>query len=98
MIAKANSMSYGMAKAEYDENKVIDGVKVASEATRQNVYGDNCREIVEEMTDVQHIRSPVRNPFLDIVVTLSAEDCDKITAPSQSKWLIDIFMHKCYVS
>lgn len=93
MIAKANSMSYGMAKAEYDENKVIDGVKVASEATRQNVYGCDSHEIVEEMTDTQHIRSPVRNPFLDIVVTLSAEDCVKITAPNQSKWLIDMFMH-----
>ena len=37
MIATANSISYGMAKAEYDENKVINGVKVASETARQNV-------------------------------------------------------------
>ena len=93
MIATAKSISYGMAKAEYDENKVINGVKVASEAARQNVYGDNCREIVEEMTDVQRIRSPVRNPFLDIVVTLSEEDCEKITAPNQSEWLVKLFMH-----
>ena len=30
MIATAKSISYGMAKAEYDENKVINYVKVAS--------------------------------------------------------------------
>jgi hypothetical protein len=93
MIATAKSISYGMAKAEYDENKIINGVKIASETARQNVYGDNCREVVEEMTDVQRIRSPVKNPFLDIVVTLSEEDCEKITAHNQSEWLVNLFMH-----
>ena len=93
MIATAKSISYGIAKAEYDENKVINGVKVASEAARQNVYGDNCREVVEEMTDVQRIHSPVKNPFLDIVMTLSEEDCEKITAHNQSEWLVNLFMH-----
>lgn len=86
-------MSYGLAKAEYDENKTIKGEKVASEAARQNVYGSNCHEVVEEMKDVQHIRSPVKRSFIDIVVTLSEEDCEKFTAPNQSKWLMDKFMH-----
>lgn len=45
------------------------------------------------MTDVQCIRSPVKNPFLDIVVTLSEEDCEKITAHNQSEWLVNLFMH-----
>lgn len=93
MIAKANSISYGMAKAEYDENKTINGERVSSVAARQNVYGDDCYEVAEEMVDVQHIRSPVKNPFLDIVVTLSEDDSEKITAPNQSKWLVEIFMH-----
>lgn len=93
MIARANSISYGMAKAEYDENKTIKGEKVSSVAARQNVYGDDCHEVVEEMIDVQRIRSPVKSPFLDIVVTLSEEDCEKITAPNQSEWLIKMFMH-----
>lgn len=93
MIARANSISYGMAKAEYDENKTIKDEKVSSVAAWQNVYGDDSHEVVEEMIDVQRIRSPVKNPFLDIVVTLSEEDCEKITAPNQSKWLIEMFMH-----
>ena len=80
MIATAKSISYSEAKAEYDDNRVINGVKVASEAARQNVYGDNCREIVEEMRDTQRIHSPVKSPFLDIVLTLSEEDAAKFTA------------------
>lgn len=63
MIATAKSISYSEAKAEYDDNRVINGVKVASEAARQNVYGDNCREVVEEMRDTQRIHSPVKESF-----------------------------------
>lgn len=93
MIATARTISYGLAKAEYDENKVIDGIKVASEASRQNVYGDNCREVVEEMQDVQRMRSQIKKPFIDIVVTLSENDSTKIFANNQTKWLVDMFMH-----
>ncbi len=93
MIATAKSISYGEAKAEYDDNKVINGVKVASEAARQNVYGDNCREVVEEMRDTQRIHSPVKSPFLDIVLTLSEEDAAKFTAANQSEWIVNLFMH-----
>lgn len=93
MIATARSISYGGAKAEYDENKVIHGIKVASEAARQNVYGDNSREVVEEMKDAQNIRSPVKNPFIDIVLTLSEEDATKFTAHNQSEWIVNLFMH-----
>ena len=38
-------------------------------------------------------RLSMMRTILDIVVTLSEEDCKKITAPNQSEWLVKLFMH-----
>ena len=45
MIAKARTISYGTAKLEYDANKTVAHVHVASEACRHNLYGDTPGEI-----------------------------------------------------
>lgn len=93
MIATGRSISHGMAKANYDENKMIDGIKVSSEAARHEVFGDNGHEVVLEMKEVQQSFFPnVKKPFFDFIITLSEADAEKITTPEQSKDLVEKMM------
>ena len=68
MVAKARTISYGTAKLEYDANKTIDHVHVASELCRHNLYGDTPGEITREMHDVHenHHRN-LSKCYFDIV-------------------------------
>ena len=95
MVAKARTISYGTAKLEYDANKTIDYVHVASEVCRHNLYGDTPGEITREMHDVQenHHRNLSKCSF-DIVVTLSEQDADKVKSPEQCRELVEEYMNR----
>ena len=95
MVAKARTISYGSAKLEYDANKTIDYVHVASEVCRHNLYGDTPGEITREMHDVQenHHRN-LSKCYFDIVVTLSEEDADKVKSPEQCRELVEEYMNR----
>ena len=85
MVAKARTISYGTAKLEYDANKTIAHVHVASELCRHNLYGDTPGEITREMHDVQenHHRN-LSKCYFDIVITLSEQDADKVKSPGRT--------------
>ena len=93
MVAKARTISYGTAKLEYDANKTIAHVHVASELCRHNLYGDTSGEITREMHDVQenHHRY-LSKCYFDIVVTLSEQDADKVKSPEQCRELVEEYM------
>ena len=95
MIAKARTISYGTAKLEYDANKTIAHVHVASELCRHNLYGDTPGEITREMHDVQenHHRN-LSKCYFDIVITLSEQDADKVKSPEQCRELIEEYMNR----
>ena len=95
MVAKARTISYGTAKLEYDANKTIDHVHVASEVCRHNLYGDTPGEITREMHDVQenHHRN-LSKCYFDIVITLSEQDADKVKSPEQSRDLVEEYMNR----
>lgn len=95
MVAKARTISYGTAKLEYDANKIIDHVHVASELCRHNLYGDTPGEITREMHDVQenHHRN-LSKCYFDIVVTLSEQDADKVKSPELCKELVEEYMKR----
>ena len=95
MVAKARTISYGTAKLEYDANKTIAHVHVASEVCRHNLYGDTPGEITREMHDVQenHHRN-LSKCYFDIVVTLSEEDADKVKSPEQCRELVEEYMNR----
>ena len=95
MVAKARTISYGTAKLEYDANKTIAHVHVASEVCRHNLYGDTPGEITREMRDVQenHHRN-LSKCYFDIVVTLSEEDADKVKSPEQCRELVEEYMNR----
>ncbi len=93
MVAKARTISYGTAKLEYDANKTIDHVHVASELCRHNLYGDTPGEITREMHDVHenHHRN-LSKCYFDIVITLSEQDADKVKSPEQCRELVEEYM------
>lgn len=93
MVAKARTISYGTAKLEYDANKTIAHVHVASELCRYNLYGDTPGEITREMHDVQenHHRN-LSKCYFDIVITLSEQDADKVKSPEQCRELVEEYM------
>ena len=93
MVAKARTISYGTAKLEYDANKTIDHIHVASEVCRHNLYGDTPGEITREMHDVQenHHRN-LSKCYFDIVITLSEQDADKVKSPEQCRELVEEYM------
>ena len=93
MVAKARTISYGTAKLEYDANKTIAHVHVASELCRHNLYGDTSGEITREMHDVQenHHRY-LSKCYFDIVVPLSEQDADKVKSPEQCRELVEEYM------
>lgn len=95
MVAKARTISYGTAKLEYDANKTIDHVHVASELCRHNLYGDTPGEITREMHDVHenHHRN-LSKCYFDIVITLSEQDADKVKSPEQSRELVEEYMNR----
>ena len=95
MVAKARTISYGTAKLEYDANKTIDHVHVASELCRHNLYGDTPGEITREMHDVQenHHRN-LSKCYFDIVITLSEQDADKVKSPEQCRELVEEYMNR----
>lgn len=95
MVAKARTISYGTAKLEYDANKTIGHVHVASEVCRHNLYGDTPGEITREMHDVQenHHRN-LSKCYFDIVITLSEEDADKVKSPEQCRELVEEYIHR----
>ena len=95
MVAKARTISYGTAKLEYDANKTIAHIHVASELCRHNLYGDTPREITREMHDVQenHHRN-LSKCYFDIVVTLSEQDADKVKSPEQCRELVEEYMKR----
>jgi hypothetical protein len=98
MIATAQTISYGKAKINYDANKSIEGVKVASELLRRNLYGDTANEMIEEMNDIrQSYRPNLQKCYFDFVITLSADDAEKITTDEQAKDLLNEFMQKMMV-
>ena len=95
MIAKARTISYGTAKLEYDANKTVAHVHVASEACRHNLYGDTPGEITREMHDVQenHHRN-LSKCYFDIVITLSEQDAGKVNSPEQCSELVEEYMKR----
>ena len=95
MVAKARTISYGTAKLEYDANKTIGHVHVASEVCRHNLYGDTPGEITREMHDVQenHHRN-LSKCYFDIVITLSEEDAGKVNSPEQCRELVEEYMNR----
>jgi hypothetical protein len=95
MVAKARTISYGTAKLEYDANKTIDHIHVASEVCRHNLYGDTPGEITREMHDVQenHHRN-LSKCYFDIVVTLSEQDADEVKSPEQCRELVEEYMNR----
>ena len=95
MVAKARTISYGTAKLEYDANKTIAHVHVASEVCRHNLYGDTPGEITREMHDVQenHHRN-LSKCYFDIVITLSKQDADKVKSPEQCRELVEEYMNR----
>lgn len=95
MVAKARTISYGTAKLEYDANKTIAHIHVASELCRHNLYGDTPGEITREMHDVQenHHRN-LSKCYFDIVVTLSEQDADKVKSPEQCRELVEEYMKR----
>ena len=95
MVSKARTISYGTAKLEYDANKTIDHVHVASEVCRHNLYGDTPGEITREMHDVQenHHRN-LSKCYFDIVITLSELDANKVKSPEQCRELVEEYMNR----
>ena len=95
MVAKARTISYGTAKLEYDANKTIAHVHVASEVCRHNLYGDTPGEITREMRDVQenHHRN-LSKCYFDIVITLSEQDAGKMKSPEQCMELVEEYMNR----
>ena len=95
MVAKARTISYGTAKLEYDANKTIDHVHVASELCRHNLYGDTPGEITREMHDVKENRHRnLSKCYFDIVITLSEQDADKVKSPEQYRELVEEYMFR----
>lgn len=98
MVAKARTISYGMAKLEYDANKTIGGEHVASETCRHNLYGETPGEITREMHDVQenHHRN-LSKCYFDIVITLSESDAEAVQTVDEHRQLVEEYMHRLMV-
>lgn len=98
MVSTAKAISYGAAKLEYDASKLIGGIPVSKEAYRQNLYGESPLEMTAEMRDIQQAYHPnLSRCFLDIVVSLSGPDADKVRSLEDRRQLIEEFMLKLMV-
>jgi len=98
MIATGRSISHGREKANYDANKVIEDVKVATGLCRHNLYGDSPLEVVEEMRDIMLNYKPnIKKGYFDFVITLSEEDADKVTTLEQGQKIVEEFMSRMMI-
>ena len=98
MVSKAKTISYGMAKLEYDANKTIGREHVASEVCRHNLYGDTPAEITREMRDIQERSHPnLSRCYFDIVISLSESDAAKVQSPEECRQLVEDYMQRLMV-
>ena len=75
MIANCKPISHGMAAAEYDEQKHVNGIHVATEIHRQDVYGLDGSEVIREMQEHQaHSSHKLKNNYFRIEIVPSKEE------------------------
>jgi hypothetical protein len=98
MVATANTISYGEAKLEYDSSKRIDGILVANESCRHNLYGESPSEIIHEMSEIQQSYRPnLEKYLLDIMVSMSEADTGKVRSSEERRKLLEEYMHTLMV-
>lgn len=75
MIANCKSISHGMAAAEYDEQKHVNGKHVAIEIDRHGVYGIDGKEVIKEMQEHQaQSTHRLKNNYFRIEIVPSKEE------------------------
>ena len=98
MVATANTISYGEAKLEYDSSKRIEGILIANESCRHNLYGESPSEIIHEMSEIQQAYRPnLEKYLLDIMVSMSETDTGKVRSSEGRRKLIEEYMHTLMV-
>lgn len=85
MIAKGKSISHGMAALEYDLAKEINGISVATEIYRHELFGCTGEEMVQEMKPYFVDFPNVKNVCLRFEVSPSVEESTEMTDAEWAK-------------
>lgn len=90
MIANCKPISHGKAAAEYDEQKRIDGLRIAKEVARKDVFGIDGAEIIKEMQEHQaQSGHRLKNSYFRIEICPSKEENASAWSDDQWKSVID---------
>ena len=75
MIANCKQARHGEEIGDYNEEKKVNGVYVATEIFRNNVFGIDAKECVKEMREAQEQSGhKLKNGFFRIEITPSKEE------------------------
>lgn len=85
MIAKGKSISHGMAALEYDLAKEINGISVATEIYRHELFGCTGEEMAQEMKPYFVDFPNVKNVCLRFEVSPSVEESAEMTDAEWAK-------------